>query len=173
MHARIENVFRVTEATFWDVLFFDYEYNSRLHKELGFQTYEVRAIEDRGEGKVFRALRCEPPLKVPEMLRKRIQSRVFYEEEGVYDRQARRWTFSSTSTVMPDSAKIGGIITTQPHPEGTLHIVELDVRITALGLGGMIERIIEKNVRESYAVTTRFTNAFATEKGLTLRAVSG
>ena len=173
MHARIENVFHFPEATFWDVLFFDHEYNARLHRELGFQTYEVRALEELPDGKVRRALRCEPPLKVPAMLKKRIQSRVFYEEEGVYDRNAKRWEFSSTSTVMPESAKIGGVITTQPHPEGTLHIVELEVHITALGLGGMIERIIEKNVRESYAVTTRFTNAYAAEKGLTLRAVGG
>jgi hypothetical protein len=49
--------------------------------------------------------------------------------------------------------------------------VELDVRITALGLGSMIEKLVEKNVRESYAVTTRFTNAYAAEKGLQLRAV--
>ena len=104
MHARIENVFHFPEATFWDVLFFDHEYNARLHRELGFQTYEVRALEELPDGKVRRALRCEPPLKVPAMLKKRIQSRVFYEEEGVYDRNAKRWEFSSTSTVMPESA---------------------------------------------------------------------
>jgi hypothetical protein len=171
MQARIENIFRVTEATFWDVLFFEHEYNARLHKELGFDTYEVRAIEDLGDGKVRRLLRAEPPLKVPEMLRKKLQSRLYYEEEGVYDRLARRWEFSSNTSVARDSTKISGVITTRPHPEGTLHVVELDVRITALGLGSMIEKLVEKNVRESYAVTTRFTNAYAAEKGLQLRAV--
>jgi hypothetical protein len=30
----------------------------------------------------------------------------------------------------------------------------------------MIEKVLEKNIRESYRVTTRFTNAFALEKGL-------
>jgi hypothetical protein len=165
MRARIENVFHVTPAVFWEVLFFDDEYNRRLYAELGFDAVEVRSVERLGDGRIRRAIRCEPPVKAPDMLRKRIQNKLAYEEEGTYDPRGPRWDFKSTSNVAPDSTKIGGSIIAQPHAQGMLHVVELDISISVFGLGGMIEKILEKNVRESYRVTTRFTNAYAVEKG--------
>ena len=166
MRARIENVFHVRPDTFWNVLFFDEEYNARLYRELGFDAVEVRALEELGEGRVRRTLRAEPPVNAPAMLKKKLQSKLSYEEEGVYDRKAQRWQFKSTSSIAPESTRIGGAITSAPHAQGMLHIVELDVHIQALGLGGLIEKVVERNVRESYKVTTRFTNAYAAEKGL-------
>lgn len=166
MRARIENVFHITPETFWETLFFDDEYNARLYKELGFAVVEVLALEDLGNGRIRRALRAEPPVNAPDILKKRLKDKLAYEEEGIYDKHAQRWDFTSKSNVAREAAKIGGSITTEPHPEGMLHIVELDVSISALGLGNIIERVIEKNVRESYKVTTRFTNAYAAEKGL-------
>jgi hypothetical protein len=166
MRTRIENVFHITPRTFWDVLFFDDEYNSRLYRELGFVSSNVTSMQTLPDGRIQRALRAEPPLNIPELLKKRIAGRLFYEEQGTFDGKAQRWEFTSTSNVAPESTRIGGSITSKPHPEGMLHIVELDLHVSALGLGGMIEKLIEKNTRDSYKVTTRFTNAFAAEKGL-------
>src|SRR4051812_1950459 len=99
MRARIENVFHVTPATFWEVLFFDEEYNRRLYAELGFDAVEVRAVERLPDGRTRRAIRCEPPVKAPDLLKKRIQSKLAYEEEGFYDPRGSamgggpRWDF--------------------------------------------------------------------------------
>jgi hypothetical protein len=38
--------------------------------------------------------------------------------------------------------------------------------VSALGLGTLVERAIEKNTRESYRTTTRYTNQFAEAHGL-------
>jgi hypothetical protein len=170
MRTRIENVFRVSPDTFWNVLFFDAEYNARLYKELGFIAVDVTALEELGEGKLRRALRAAPPVRAPALIKKKLQSTFSYEEEGVYDPRAQRWDFKSTSNVAPESSRVGGSITSAPHAQGMLHIVELDIHITALGLGGLIEKVIEKNVRESYQTTTRFTNAYALERGLSTTA---
>jgi len=75
-------------------------------------------------------------------------------------------TNARVSSLAPEAAKIGGVIHGEPHSEGMLHIVDLEVRVSAFGLGSVIERAVEKNTRESYKVTTRFTNAYAAEKGL-------
>ena len=166
MRARIENVFHVTPATFWEVLFFDDEYNNRLYAELGFDAVEVRGVEKLLDGRVRRSIRCEPPVKAPEILKKRIQNKLAYEEEGFYDPRGPRWDFRTISNVAPESTKIGGSITAEPHEHGMLHIVELDINISVFGLGGLIEKVLEKNIRESYRVTTRFTNAYVVEKGL-------
>ena len=50
MRARIENVFRVSPDTFWNVLFFDAEYNARLYKELGFITVDVTDVSEVAPG---------------------------------------------------------------------------------------------------------------------------
>jgi hypothetical protein len=170
MRARIENVFHVTPATFWEVLFFDEEYNNRLYAELGFDAVEVKGIERLPDGRVRRSIRCEPPVRAPDLLKKRIQNKLAYEEEGTYDPRGPRWDFKTLSNVAPESTKISGAITAEPHTHGMLHVVELDITISVFGLGGMIEKVLEKNIRESYRVTTRFTNAFAVEKGLVMLA---
>jgi hypothetical protein len=167
MRTRIESVFQVSPATFWNVLFFDADYNARLYKELGFDAVDVTSLQELGEGKLRRTLRAEPPLKyAPDFLKKKLQEKLSYEEDGVYDPQAQRWDFKNHAALAPASSRLGGNITSAPHAEGMLHIVELEIHINALGLGGMIEKAIEKGVRESYRVTTRFTNDYAREKGL-------
>ena len=60
----------------------------------------------------------------------------------------------------------GRVFYAEPHPEGTLHVVELDIVVKAFGFGSVVERMIEKNTRDSYKVTTEFVNRYAEERGL-------
>lgn len=166
MKTRIENVFRVTPETFWERLFFDADYNAGVYGALGFEAYEVLALETLSDGRVRRVLRAEPPLQAPEMLKKRLKGRVFYTEEGFYDPARRIWEFANESSMASDSTKVRGSIRAESHAEGMLHVVELDIQVSAFGLGGVVERLIEKNTRESYRVTTAFTHAYAEQHGL-------
>lgn len=166
MKARIENVWRVTPEVFWDRLFFDAEYNEGVYRALGFSAYEVLTLETLPDGRVRRVLRAEPPIKAPDMLKRRLAGRVFYTEEGFYDPARRVWEFVNESSVASDSTRVSGSIRAEPHAEGMLHVVELDIQVRAFGLGGVVEHLIQKNTRESYRVTTEFTHAYAREHGL-------
>jgi hypothetical protein len=166
MRTRIENVFHVTPEVFWRQLFFDAEFNQALYAELGFEVYEIKKLETLPDGKVRRLLRAEPPINAPSLIKDRLKGRVFYHEEGTYDPARGVWEFVNESSVASDSTRVSGTIRAEKHPEGMLHVVELDIVVKAFGLGSMIERMIEKNTRDSYRVTTAFVNAYARERGL-------
>jgi hypothetical protein len=164
--ATIESVFRVRPDVFWDRLFFDDEYNAGLYRELAFESYEVLALKRHEDGRIERSLRAEPPLSGPELLRRQLRGRIYYVEEGTYDPARGAWSFVNHTSVAAGTTQVSGIIHARPHAEGMLHVVELDVRVSALGLGSLVERAIEKSTRESYRVTTAYTNAFAARHGL-------
>lgn len=166
MLTRIENVLRVSPEVFWQRLFFDADYNGRLYSLLGFEAYEVQVLETLADGRVRRVLRAEPPIKAPDLLKRRLKGKVFYTEEGFYDPVRAVWEFVNESSVASDSTKVSGSIRAEPHPEGMLHLVELDIQVRAFGFGSMVEKAIEKNTRESYRVSTEFTNAYVQEHGL-------
>ncbi|MET0341994.1 MAG: DUF2505 family protein [Polyangiales bacterium] len=165
MQTTIENLLRVRPETFWR-LFFDTAYNDGLYQELGFQGYEVLALEREPDGSVRRSLRAAPPLSGPAMLQRALKGVVYYTEEGRYDASRDVWEFVNRTSVAAGTTRVSGSIRVAPHPEGVTHIVVLDVEVSALGLGGMIERAIEKSTRESYRVATAYTNAFAARSGL-------
>ena len=170
MQTTIENVVRVRLDVFWQQLFFDAEYNDGLYRELGFPRYEVLSLERKPSGVVHRVLRAEPPISGPALLQKRLQGRIYYTEEGHYDPARGVWEFVNQTSVAAGTTKVSGSIVAEPHPEGLRHLVMLDVRVSALGLGGLVERAIEKSTRESYRVATAYTNAFAAARGLSAMA---
>jgi hypothetical protein len=162
----IENVMKVRPDVFWRRLFFDAEYNDGLYRELGFTRYEVLALERKPSGVVRRVLRAEPPLSGPAILRQRLAGRIYYTEEGHFDPMRGVWEFANHTSIAAGTTKVSGSIVAEPHPDGLKHVVALDVRVSALGLGGMVERAIERSTRESYRVATAYTNAFAADRGL-------
>ncbi len=166
MRTRIENVLHVTPEAFWQRLFFDAEFNRALYEKLGFEVYEVKTLETLPDGKVRRVLRAEPPINAPSLIKERLKGRVFYLEEGTYDPARGVWEFVNESSVASDSTRVSGSIRGEPHPEGMLHVVELEIVVKAFGFGSMVERMIEKNTRDSYRVTTEFVNAYAREHAL-------
>ncbi len=166
MHTRIENVLHVTPEVFWQHLFFDADFNRRLYEKLGFETYEVKELETLPDGRVRRVLRAEPPINAPSLIKERIKGRVFYVEEGIYDPARGVWEFANESSVASDSTRVSGTIRAEPHAEGMLHVVELEIEVKAFGFGSLVERMIEKNTRDSYRVTTEFVNAYAEQRGL-------
>lgn len=166
MKATIESVFRVRPEVFWQHLFFDAEYNAGLYRELQFESYEVLEQTAHADGRITRSLRAEPPLSGPDLLKRQLRGRIYYIEDGTYDPASGAWVFENRTSVAAGTTHVSGVIRALPHDEGMLHVVELEIRVSALGLGSLVERAIEKNTRESYRVNTLYTNAFAARHGL-------
>ena len=91
---------------------------------------------------------------------------VYDTETGTYDPAEHSWTFTSVPSVLPGQVQISGRIHLTPHAQGSTHSCELDVCIKAWGIGGMIERVMEKNTRESFTRNAEFTNRYAKQHGL-------
>lgn len=166
MKATIENVLHVRPEVFWERLFFDADYNQGLYRELGFESYELLSLTREPGGVVRRSLRAEPPLSGPDLLKRSIRGRIYYVEEGSYDPARGSWEFENHTSVAAGTTKVRGRIRAEPHPEGMRHLIELEIEVRALGLGSLVERAIEKSTRESYRLTTAYTNRYAAEHGL-------
>lgn len=165
MKFRLLQVLRVAPATFWDQIFFDEAYNQALYVALGFDNMRVLS-QEATPASIRRVLRAEPPIHAPAVIKRKLSGKVFYTEDGTLDLQTRRWTFSSVPSVLPDQVSIRGTITLSPHTEGAEHCVDIDVQVSAWGIGNLVEHIIERNTRESFAITIPFTERWAKEKGL-------
>ena len=165
MQFTIENVLAVRPDVFWQ-LFFDPAYNEGLYRELRFDSYEVLALDRAADGTIRRKLRAVPPLSGPEILKRQLRGMVYYIEEGTYDPVRDVWEFENHTSVKAGTTRVTGSIRLEPIPEGTRQIVALDVRVSALGLGSLVERQIEKGTRESYRVASAYANAYAASHGL-------
>jgi hypothetical protein len=166
VQATIESIFHVAPDVFWTRMFFDAEYNAGLYRALGFESYDVLSLERHADGRIERKLRAEPPLSGPEILRKALRGRIYYVEHGTFDSARQVWEFANESSLKAGDTRVAGTIRALPHAEGMLHRVELEISVSALGLGSLIEKQIEKSTRESYLVTTTYTNAYALERDL-------
>jgi len=163
----LTHVMRVTPATFWEHVFFDPAYNRALYEALGFASMQVISLDSPPDGAIRRELRAEPPLHVPAAIKRKLQGRIFYTEHGHFDVPGQAWKFRSVPSVIPDQVSIVGSLHLAPHPRGALHAVELEARVSAWGfIGSLIEGVIERNSRESFATTVAFTDRWAEEKGL-------
>lgn len=151
---------------FWERLFFDADYNEALYRELRFERYEVLELERFPNGNIRRKLRAEPPLSGPDVLKRALRGHVYYIEEGTFDAARGVWEFVNHTSVQAGTTHVAGTMRLEPHPHGVLQVVELDVQVSAFGLGGLVERQIEKGTRESYRVATAFANDYARRHGL-------
>lgn len=172
MLVRIEVPLRISVDTFWQKLFFNHDYNRGLYEALGFQSFELLHEEHLSDGRVRRSIRAEPPVRAPELLKRKLSARLSYVDDGEFDPARRIWTFRNESSIAKDSTKIGGTIRVEPTATGCTQIIELDLSVRAFGLGGLAERVIESNMRDSYKTTADYLHRYAEQHGLLVTAVA-
>lgn len=168
MESEVRNVLHVAPDVFWARLFFDAGYTEKLYEALEFDRYEVLSERREDNGDVKRVVRGFPPLNAPGIIKRRLGAKLHYDEDGTFDAGRGVWSFRTVPSVVPDQVHIGGEIQLEPHPQGCTHVVRMRTKVTAWGLGPLVERIIDRNTRSSYATFTQFTNAYAAEHGLTV-----
>lgn len=165
---RIVHTYNVSEDTFWDKLFFDDEYNRRLYLEaLKFHDWQVERHEDTGS-EVQRAINVAPPLgDLPGPMQKVLGDNIRYTESGVLDKKARRYRIQITPSRLADKIKVSGVLYTEPTGDHECRrIFEASVEVKVFGIGGMMEKRLVADLEKSYGIGAKFTNQYATEKGL-------
>jgi hypothetical protein len=166
VEVQIVNTIRVSPTTYWEQLFFDPEYLRGLYVALAFPSCEVQQQSVDAQGRTRRVLRAVPPFSAPDFIRKKLEGRLFYTEDGTYDPRSGRWSFSTAVSVASDKVDIRGVIHTEPAAQGLRHVLDLSAKVSAFGVGPLFEKLIEKNTRDSYTVMADFTNRFAAQRGI-------
>jgi hypothetical protein len=167
LQVRISHVHDCNEETFWK-LFFDDGYNQRLFKvALGFPRFEQLKFEE-SETEIRRVTSVVPAVgDLPRALKKLVGDGFGYEEHGVFDKQARRFSINVVTSRLADRITFQGVLFTEPMTdrssrrryEGTV-----DARI--FGVGGLLEKRLAADLEARYADSARFTNEYIAEKGL-------
>ncbi|MGC4066920.1 MAG: DUF2505 family protein [Polyangiaceae bacterium] len=164
---RIVNELECSEATFWEVLFFDAEFNRRLFlEELKFASWKV-VSERKTEDAIERELEVCPNVgEIPGALKAVVGEGLSYSEHGRYDRKRRRYVVKAQSPKMGNRVLVEGEMTTEPIGENRCRRI-FAVKATAkiFGVGGLLEKRILADLEKSYAQSATFIGRYVREIG--------
>ena len=168
MKFTVRNTFNTSVDNYWNELFFEPEYNERLYKEgLNFKGFEMIELTGEKGGPRKRVMLTEPAADAPKVVRKLIGDSLTYTETGTWSPETRIWTYNIVTSKLTDKVKIGGILWAEPKGDNQCErVAEIEISVKVFGVGGAVEKFIEKTTRDSYVKASKFTNDFIAEKGL-------
>jgi hypothetical protein len=164
----VEHTFNCSEATFWDKVFLDPEYNERLFKtELKFPVCREVSREERG-GALHRVVEVVPYVgELPGAIKAVVGEGIGYEERGVLDRNAKTYKVVVVPNKLAEKLSIKVDIWTVADGENKCRRkVRADVTVKIFGVGGTIEKRMLSDLERSYQKSADFTNRYIAEKGL-------
>lgn len=136
-------------------------FNVWLHEEkLGVGYRELERDLESG----MRKIEMVPRPEVPATLKKFIGERFKMVEEGRLEGEVYRFVVHPEK--FGDRIKVQGEMRIEPRPGGCTRRVKITVDARVPGLGGLVERVTEKNVKKSLDESARYANEWIREKGL-------
>ncbi len=164
---RIQHDFDCTEATFWQISFFDEEFSRRLYFDtLRFPSWRL-VDQQVTDDALQRKVQVQPPVdNMPGPIRKVLGDRFSYVEEGRLDRRQNRYRFRIIPGTMPDKTHISGEMYTERLDDKRIRrIVEFSVEVKVLMIGKLIEQKTIEDTRASYEKMAVFLRSYLKEKG--------
>lgn len=167
MQFTVRHVFHTDRETYWNQIFFSPEYNARLYSEaLGFKGFETVELTGEPGGVRTRIMRTEPAAEAPAVVRKLIGDSLTYTETGRFDPATGIWTYEIVTSKLSEKVSIHGRLHAEPVKDGIERVAEINIEVRVFGVGGAVEKFIEKTTRDSYVKASKFTNDYIREKGL-------
>jgi hypothetical protein len=160
MRIEIRDTYAIDNDEYWDEVFFDDAYNAALYGPgMGFDGREIIEQTTGEDGRVVRRrMRVDPKLDAPAPVKKALGGSTAYTEEGQMSAD-RRWKYRIIPARMADRIRIEGEMWGEPAGEGRMvRVARIDVDVRIFGLGKVIEKFVEKSMRDAYRDATRFTN---------------
>jgi len=164
----VEHTFNCSEATFWDRIFLDPEYNDRLFKtELKFPVWREVSREEKG-GVIHRLVEVVPYVgELPTALKAVVGDGIGYQERGIFDRNAKSYKVVVQPNKLADKLSIKVDQWTIADGDNKCRRkARAEVNVKIFGVGGAIEKRTLADLEKSYAKSADFTNRFIAEKGL-------
>lgn len=165
---QVEHTFNCSEATFWERIFLDPEYNERLYKtELRFPAWREVSREQHGSG-LKRVVEVVPYVgELPAALKAVVGEGIGYEERGVLSRDTKSYQVEVVPNRLADKISVKvGLSTTPDGDNRCRRKARADVSVKIFGVGGTIEKRLLSDLERSYQKSADFTNRFIAEKGL-------
>lgn len=151
---------RCSADRFW-ALFFDPNFTREMIVGgLGFASCEIDEVRERGN-KLYRDMRVTPKLDVPAAVAKLLGPKLGYTEHGVFDEDTKVWDHDLELSVLSDRIRMGGKVRVDPIGEDRCRrIADLWCEVKIFGLGKMVEKAAEKNMRDGWSRSAAWMNGW-------------
>lgn len=163
MKFTIRHPYAIEPEPFWREVFFDHEYNNKLYREgLQFEAFDIVEETDPPDGRRTRKVRVTPKIDAPAAIRKVLGDSVSYEEEGrleVTGPNTPKWQARVLPSKLAEKTTIkASMWLERTGPGQSDRVAEFEIEVKIFGVGGMVEKFLEKTMRESYQKAAEYTN---------------
>lgn len=150
---------RCSVDRFW-TLFFDPAFTREMIVDgLGFASCDIDPIRDEGAIR-RRDMRVTPKLDLPAAVAKLLGPRLGYTEHGRYTVATQSWSYDLILSVLSERIRMGGTVTVDGEGDRCTRHSKLWVEVRILGLGGLVERAAEKNMRDGWNKAAEWVNGW-------------
>ena len=155
MHFRAAHTFALPLAEY-EKLHFDEDFNTALCKATGLQRTLIERTVDAG--KLRRAVKVSPDRQIPGPVAKVLGgARIEYTEHVDYTFGSGRGTWRTISSLLTDKVKSQGTLQFTERGGQTERVIEGDVVVKIMLVGGTVEKFVVDDVRASYDRAAEFT----------------
>jgi len=158
---KTEHLLDVAADEFFDKVFYNDEFNDSLFEQLDFKERSVLSQDDRGDT-IVRSVRQVPERELPKAILKVMgAARLEYTENTTYHKDSGVVDIDIVSSIKPDKVKISGKLWVEPAGDGQCkRMFELDVNVKIFGVGGVLEKQIVDETRQSYDKSAELTQQY-------------
>lgn len=134
-------------------LFFDARFTQATKAVAGAKSLEE--MDRREEGaRVHRRMRVVPDRAIPAPLRALLRDEVAFIEDSVFDRDSLTVDWRSTPSLWSDRFDLSGKTTYYATGDDVERRIVGEVRVRAAGVGGMLERLLVGDMKETHGRIT-------------------
>lgn len=159
----IDQEFRCESVERFRDVYFSEDFNDRVAREIGLK--ERRLVEEKAldDGRVLRRVRMVPSVQLPAALKKLIgDHEISYDEVSTFDPAKNELEYFIDSKAK-DRVSVTGTIRFLPSSGGVRRVIDCEVSAKVFGLGGVIERLIESEVKKGYEQIARIMQRYLDE----------
>ena len=143
---------------FWELFFDDDFTRDMIVGGLDFASCDIDPIRESGDRRT-RTMRVIPKLDVPAAVAKLLGPKLGYTEEGTFFGGKELWTYTLRLSVLSERIRLGGKLKIEPIDDTKCRrISDLWCEVKILGLGKMVEKAAEKNMRDGWNKSAAWMN---------------
>jgi hypothetical protein len=147
----IEQRYHRVDLARFEETFFSEAFNDSIADQVGMRERQLLEEKELGDDKVELVTRWVAKVRLPKVLAKLAGTdEVSYVERSVRDRSAHTLRFQIEHP-FPRRLQIHGIMRFEAAEGGVRQLLETEVTVSVPGLRGLIERLIEGELRKAYA----------------------
>lgn len=155
---------RCSVDRFW-ALFFDPAFTKEMIVDgLGFAACDIDPVVDEGSLRT-RTMRVTPKIDVPAAVAKLLGPRLGYTEKGKLDTRTQEWSYEIVLSVLSDRIRMGGKVRVDAAgADRCMRHSDLWVDVRIFGVGALVEKAAEKNMRDGWDRSATWMNRVLAER---------